>query len=176
MNFAAGSKRVINKNATIKSIARSKNDPTKSVSKKFFPMVAISVPRNAEINPPRRTTAVAEGLCSEETLSIAAKRNCIIVATVAPRQKQEKLKRKNISFEIEKIQRPISAIEYIQELKKIFLRPKIDIRRITGMTLRAVPTTIVATGSVDKLFVGESSLPIIPAIKTIKTLSDINKD
>ena len=61
-------------------------------------------------------------------------------------------------------------------LKKTFFRPNIDISRITGITLKAVPTTIVATGNVDKLFVGASSLPIIPATKTIKTLSDINKD
>ena len=61
-------------------------------------------------------------------------------------------------------------------LKKTFFRPNIDISRITGITLKAVPTTIVATGSVYKLFVGVSSLPIIPATKTIKTLSDINKD
>ena len=64
----------------------------------------------------------------------------------------------------------------MHELKKTFFRPNIDISRITGITLKAVPTTIVATGSVDKLFVGASSLPIIPAMKTIKTLSDINKD
>ena len=176
LNFTAGSKKIINIKANMKSKISSRNDPTQSVSKISFPIAAISVPRKAEIKPPRRTTAVAEGLCSRVTLSIAAKRNCIIVATVAPRQKLAKLNRKNISFEMEKIQRPISKIEYMHELKNTFFRPKIDIRRITGMTLRAVPTTIVATGSVDKLFVGESSLPIIPATKTIKTLSDINKD
>ncbi len=60
-------------------------------------------------------------------------------------------------------------------LKNFFL-PNIDIRRITGMTLIAVPTTIVATGRVDRLFVGESSLPIIPATNTIKTLRDMNSD
>jgi len=160
----------------MKRIANSTNDPTKSVSNKFFPIVAISVPRNAEIKPPRRTTAVAETLCFGLTLSIAAKRNCIIVATVAPRQKLAKLKRKNISFETEKMHRPISAIEYMHELKKTFFRPNIDMRRITGITLKAVPTTIVAIGRVDKLFVGESSLPMIPATKTMKTLSDINND
>lgn len=61
-------------------------------------------------------------------------------------------------------------------LKKTFFLPNIDIRRITGMTLIAVPTTIVATGRVDRLFVGESSLPIIPATNTIKTLRDMNSD
>jgi len=44
------------------------------------------------------------------------------------------------------------------------------------MTLIAVPTTTVAIGRVDRLFVGESSLPIIPATNTIKTLRDMNSD
>jgi len=51
-----------------------------------------------------------------------------------------------------------------------------DISLITGITLTAVPTTIVATGKVDRLFNGERLLPIMPATKTIKTLRDINKD
>ena len=111
LNFVAGSKKIINTNAMINRSANNKNDPAKSVSRIFFPIVAISVPRNAEINPPKRTTAVAEALCSRLTLSIAAKRNCIIVATLAPRQKLAKLNRKNISFVIEKMHRPISRIE-----------------------------------------------------------------
>ena len=44
---------------------------------------------------------------------------------------------------------------------------------MAGMILTAVPTTIVATGRVDKLFRGARVLPIMPAINTIKTLSDI---
>jgi|TARA_B100000768_G_C11024402_1_gene267454 hypothetical protein len=44
---------------------------------------------------------------------------------------------------------------------------------MAGMILTAVPTTIVATGKVDKLFTGARVLPIMPAINTIKTLSDI---
>lgn len=64
LGVTTGSKKAINKNATMKRMANSTNDPTKSVLNKFFPIVAISVPRNAEIKPPRRTTAVAEGLCS----------------------------------------------------------------------------------------------------------------
>ena len=111
LNFLAGSKKVMNRNAMMKRNANNKNEPTKSVFKRLFPIVAISVPRNAEINPPRRTTEVAEALCSGLTLSIAAKRNCIIVATVAPRQKLAKLNRENISFVIEKMHRPISRIE-----------------------------------------------------------------
>ena len=58
--------------------------------------------------------------------------------------------------------------------KKTFLRPKIDISRMAGMILTAVPTTIVATGNVDKLFEGASTLPIMPPTNSIKTLSDIN--
>jgi hypothetical protein len=37
----------------------------------------------------------------------------------------------------------------------------------------AVPTTIVATGRVARLFKGARVLPIMPATNTIKTLSDI---
>tara|TARA_B110000008_G_scaffold114348_1_gene117049 strand:+ start:139 stop:282 length:144 start_codon:yes stop_codon:yes gene_type:complete len=47
---------------------------------------------------------------------------------------------------------------------------------MTGITLIAVPTTIVATGKVDKLLIGERPLPIMPATKTIKTLRDMNRD
>jgi hypothetical protein len=46
---------------------------------------------------------------------------------------------------------------------------------MAGMTLIAVPTTIVATGKVDKLFKGASALPIIPPTNSIKTLSDIKR-
>jgi len=46
---------------------------------------------------------------------------------------------------------------------------------MAGMILTAVPTTIVATGRVDKLFKGVRALPIMPATKTIKTLSDIKR-
>jgi len=111
LNFVVGSKKIINTNAIMKRIANRTKDPAKSVSKKCFPIVAISVPRNADIKPPKRTTAVADGLCSRVTLSMAANRNCIIVATEAPRQKLAKQNRKNISSEIEKMQRPISMIE-----------------------------------------------------------------
>ena len=61
----------------------------------------------------------------------------------------------------------------MHEFKKTFLRPKIDINRIAGITVTAVPTTIVATGRVDKLFKGARVLPIMPATNTIKTLRDI---
>ena len=61
-------------------------------------------------------------------------------------------------------------------LKKTFFRPNIDINLMTGITLIAVPTTIVATGKVDKLLIGERPLPIMPATKTIKTLRDMNRD
>ena len=63
----------------------------------------------------------------------------------------------------------------MHELKKTFFRPKIDINRMAGMTVTAVPTTIVATGRVDKLFKGARVLPIMPATNTIKTLSDIKR-
>jgi hypothetical protein len=43
------------------------------------------------------------------------------------------------------------------------------------MMLSAVPTTIVATGSVDKLLDVASVFPTIPPTNNIKTLSDINK-
>ena len=43
------------------------------------------------------------------------------------------------------------------------------------MMLSAVPTTIVATGSVDKLFEVASVFPTIRPTNKIKTLSDINK-
>ena len=46
---------------------------------------------------------------------------------------------------------------------------------MAGMILTAVPTTIVATGRVDKLLNGARVLPIMPATKTIKTLSDIKR-
>ena len=64
----------------------------------------------------------------------------------------------------------------MQELKKTFLRPKIDMSRIAGITLNAVPTTIVATGKVARLFKGARVLPIMPATNTIKTLRDIKRD
>ena len=64
LNFTAGSKKNIKTNAIMKRSANNKNDPTNSVSRMLFPIVAISVPRNAEIKPPRRTTAVAEALWS----------------------------------------------------------------------------------------------------------------
>jgi hypothetical protein len=63
----------------------------------------------------------------------------------------------------------------MQELKKTFLRPKIDISRMAGIILTAVPTTIVATGKVDKLFKGARTLPIMPATNSIKTLRDIKR-
>jgi hypothetical protein len=91
-----------------------------------------------------------------------------------PKQKDAKLNRKNDSLIIEKIQSPINNIVYKHVPKKTFLRPKIDISRMAGMILNAVPTTIVATGNVDKLFEGASTLPIMPPTNSIKTLSDIN--
>ena len=75
---------------------------------------------------------------------------------------------------IEKIHRPINNIVKMHELKKTFLRPKIDIIRMAGIILTAVPTTIVATGNVAKLSEGASNIPIKPPTKTQKTLSDIN--
>jgi hypothetical protein len=71
--------------------------------------------------------------------------------------------------------RPIRAIVYRHTLKKTFFRPNIDISRITGMMLSAVPTTIVATGSVDKLFEVASVFPIIPPTNNMNTLSDIKR-
>jgi hypothetical protein len=71
--------------------------------------------------------------------------------------------------------RPIRAIVYRHTLKKTFFRPNIDISRITGMMLSAVPTTIVATGSVDKLFEVASVFPTIPPTNNMNTLSDIKR-
>jgi hypothetical protein len=42
--------------------------------------------------------------------------------------------------------------------------------------LRAVPITIIATGKVDKLFIGLRFWPMMPPIKIIKTLSDMKSD
>ena len=47
---------------------------------------------------------------------------------------------------------------------------------MAGITLNAVPTTIVATGKVARLFKGARVLPIMPATNTIKTLRDIKRD
>ena len=59
-------------------------------------------------------------------------------------------------------------------LKKTLLRPKRDISRLTGRIVSAVPTTIIATGRVERFLKSVSELPIIPPTKTMNTATDIN--
>jgi len=47
---------------------------------------------------------------------------------------------------------------------------------LIGNILTAVPITIIATGKVDRLFIGLSDWPMMPPIKIIKTLRDMNSD
>ena len=46
-------------------------------------------------------------------------------------------------------------------------------RRLTGRIVSAVPTTIMATGRVERFFTEVSELPIIPPTKTMNTATDI---